>query len=158
MAFMNAIMKPKGYIGLGAGTRLTTAPFKCDEGQHQGAIESSWLFSLGVNEAFQRHNQRLAEHGGGMIAIMDDNYTIGPPKIIFNSMRRLREDLEKVGLELQPSKSKCYIAEEYRNEEWERLRGDIPNEEIIDDEGNTHYTAYQCAIYRWDPKKISRPT
>jgi len=31
------------------------APFKFDEGQHQGAIESSWLFSLGVYEAFQRH-------------------------------------------------------------------------------------------------------
>ena len=35
MACMNAIMKPKGYIGLGSGTRLTTSPFKCYKGQHQ---------------------------------------------------------------------------------------------------------------------------
>ncbi len=52
------------------------------------------------------------------MAIMDDNYTIGPPSIIFESSRILKEDLAMVGLELQPSKSKCFIAEEYRNDEW----------------------------------------
>jgi hypothetical protein len=29
LAFMYAIMKPTAYIGLGAGTQMTTAPFKC---------------------------------------------------------------------------------------------------------------------------------
>ena len=109
LAFMYALMKPTAYIGLGAGTRMTTAPFKCSEGQHQGAIESSWLFSLAVNDAFQRHNARLAEHGGAMMAIMDDNYTIGNKEIIFNLMKLLKDDLAIVGLELQPNKSKCYI-------------------------------------------------
>ena len=80
------------------------------------------------------------------MAIMDDNYTIGPPNTIFESHRMLMEDLEKVGLELQPSKSKCYIAEKYRNEEWERLRGDIPNEEIVDKDGDTHYGISICNI------------
>ena len=70
LAFMNAFMKPTAYIGLRAGTRLTTATFKCDKRQHQGVIESSWLVYLAVNEAFQQHNQRLAEHGGGMMVIM----------------------------------------------------------------------------------------
>ena len=46
LSFMYALMKPTAYIGLGAGTRMTTAPFKCSEGQHQGAIESGWLFVL----------------------------------------------------------------------------------------------------------------
>ena len=146
LAFMHAIMKPNAYIGLGAGTRMTTAPFKCCEGQHQGAIESSWLFSLAVNDAFQRHNERLAEHGGAMMAIMDDNYTIGNPEHIFESMQLLKEDLAKVGLELQPSKSKCYISEENRNEEWDRLRGDTPNETMVDDEGITHYGLSICNI------------
>jgi len=44
LSFMYALMKPTAYIGLGAGTRMTTAPFKCSEGQHQGSIESGWLF------------------------------------------------------------------------------------------------------------------
>ena len=80
------------------------------------------------------------------MVIMDDNYTIWPPNTIFESNRMLREDLEKVGLELQPSKSKCYIAEDYRNKEWERLWGDIPNKEIVDEEGDIHYGISICNI------------
>ena len=146
LAIMYALMKPTAYIGLGAGTRMTTAPFKCCEGQHQGAIESSWLFCLAVNDAFQRHNARLAEHGGAMMAIMDDNYTIGNQEVIFDSIKLLKEDLAIVGLELQPNKSKCYISEENRNEEWERLRGDTPNEVVVDEDGTTHYGLLICNI------------
>ena len=41
LVFMHALMEPTAYIGLGAGKKLTTAPFDYAEGQQQGAIESS---------------------------------------------------------------------------------------------------------------------
>ena len=49
---------------MGKGTSLTTAPFKTPEGTHQGAVESSWWFCIGVNKAFKRANRDIAEHGG----------------------------------------------------------------------------------------------
>ena len=39
--------------------------------------------------------------------------------------KQLKEDLKEVGLELQPKKSKCHIDKDFRNEEWDRMRGDI---------------------------------
>ena len=38
----------------------------------------------------------------------------------------LAEDLKKVGLELQPEKSKCHIDVAHRNYECDLLRGNIP--------------------------------
>jgi hypothetical protein len=81
-----------------------------------------------------------------MMAIMDDNYTIGNKEIIFDSMKLLKDDLAIVGLELQPNKSKCYISDEYRNDEWERLRGDTANEVVNNDDGITHYGLSICNI------------
>jgi len=39
--------------------------------------------------------------------------------------RQLKEDLKEAGLELQPKKSKCHIHEDFKDEEWDRLRGEI---------------------------------
>ena len=70
------------------------------------------------------------------MAIIDDNYTMGPPQHIFTAHQTFGNDIKEVGLELQPAKSQCYIAEEYRNEEWDRLRGDIPNGVLTNSDGN----------------------
>ena len=61
------------------------------------------------------------------MAIIDNNYLLGPPNRIFPIKDALASDLAEVGLELQPRKSKCYIADEYRDAEWDRLRGEVPN-------------------------------
>ena len=42
VVFMHALLDPHAYVGMGKGTKLTTAPFKMSEGTHHGAIESSW--------------------------------------------------------------------------------------------------------------------
>ena len=49
-------------------------------------------------------------------------------------------DLLNVGLELQPSKSKCYITEPLRDTEWDALQGNIPNGMLktSDSEAVTH--------------------
>ena len=41
--------------------------------------------------------------------------------------RGMTENLKEVGLKLQPSKSKCHIAAVHRDDEWDRMRGNIPN-------------------------------
>ena len=79
VVFMQTLLEPHAYVGMGKGTSLTTAPFKMSEGTHQGAVESGWYFCMGVNKPFKRANRDIAEHGGGMTAIMDDNYLQGPP-------------------------------------------------------------------------------
>ena len=40
-------------------------------------LETSFLFGLAVNKAFKNFHQRLQEVGGGLTAIVDDNYAIG---------------------------------------------------------------------------------
>ena len=92
---------------MGEWTELITAPFRVAEGTHQGAVESGWLFSLAVNSAFKRCNRRVAEHGGGLVAIIDDNYITGPPAQAFEANKHLMADLKETGLELQPKKPKC---------------------------------------------------
>ena len=79
LAFKHALLAPEAYIGMGNGTALVTAPFRCCEGTQQGAVESGWDFSLLCNKAFQRLNNRLKADGGGATAIIDDNYLVGPP-------------------------------------------------------------------------------
>ena len=44
VVFMQALLEPSGYVAMGNGTRLIDAPFSCDEGGHQGAVETSFLF------------------------------------------------------------------------------------------------------------------
>ena len=83
VAFMQAILNLKGYIGMGYGAKLTKAPFNCKEGVHQGVVESGWLFSLACNTAFQTLNKTLKEAGEGAMGIINDNYILGPPAVIF---------------------------------------------------------------------------
>ena len=130
------MLSPEAYVGMGSGTQLAQAPFKCEEGVHQGAIESGWFFSLACNKAFQKLNTRLAAVGGGVMAIINDNYTMGLPEHIFPASRAFASDLAEVGLELQPAKSKCYIKEEFRNAAWDVARGDIPDGVLKDVNGD----------------------
>ena len=48
VVFIQTILEPKGYIGMGHGTELTEAPFRCEEGVHQGAVESGWCVTAGL--------------------------------------------------------------------------------------------------------------
>ena len=41
VAFMQTILEPSAYVGMGKGTELVTAPFKMEEGVQQGAVESA---------------------------------------------------------------------------------------------------------------------
>ena len=40
LAFTHALLEPAAYVGMGGGCGMITAPFKCEEGVHQGAVES----------------------------------------------------------------------------------------------------------------------
>ena len=83
--FKQTLLEPSAYVGMGKGTDLVTAPFQMEEGFQQGAVESGWLFLLGVNPAFQRCNRLLAEHGGALTVIINDNYISGPPTQTFEA-------------------------------------------------------------------------
>lgn len=116
VVFMQTLLLPLAYVGIGKGTALMTAPFQVSEGVHQGTVESGWIFSLGVKKPFQRCNRTLTEQGGGMTAIINDNYTVGPPEIAFAANRTLAEELKEVGLKMKNSKSKCHIGLAFRHD------------------------------------------
>lgn len=82
---------------MGNGTLLITAPFACAEGAHQGATKSGWFFSIACDKAFQNANRRLAEHGGGSMPIINDNYLMGPPQHIFPAIEALKTAIAEVG-------------------------------------------------------------
>ena len=114
-------MLPEAYIGMGNGARLVTAPFRCVEGGHPGAIKSEWFISIAVDNAFQEQHITLADCEGRVTAIIDDNYIMGPEEHIFAASQPFTEDLPKSGLELQPAKLQCYIAEPFMDAEWDAL-------------------------------------
>ena len=58
-------------------------------------------------------NRTLGEAGDGVVAIINNNYPMGPPNILFEANNKFEEDLKEVGLELQLKKSACYINEEF---------------------------------------------
>ena len=120
------MLEPLGYMAMGNGTNIVSAPFRCEEGGHQGAVETGFLFSLAIHIALKKFNDSLASVGGGVTAIMDDTYAMGPPRELFAANAQFAIDLAEVGLESQPAKAKCYIEETHRNTEWHALRGDIP--------------------------------
>jgi len=126
-----------------------------DEGVHQGAIESSWFFSLGCNAAFQNHRGALAPNGGGVAAIIDDNYGVGHPADIFPAHAAFAADLAQVGLELQSAKSKCYIREGLRDANWDALRGDIPNGIITSPQTAWFLMVSLFAMYLLVPQSLS---
>ena len=77
----------------------------------------------------------LAEHGGGVVAIVDNNYQMGPPAAIFLANRSLDRDLREVRLQLNQEKSKCYIECTHRGDRWDELWGEIPNGTLSDASG-----------------------
>ena len=85
---------------------------------HQGDIKSECFFSIRYNKVFQNLHGRIAVYGGGT-AIVDDTCIMGPPEKIFIINKMFAEDLDDAGLQLQLAKSQYYIAEDFRNEEWE---------------------------------------
>ena len=84
---------------------------------HQGAVESGWFFSLGYNKAFQLLQTKLQDCGGRVTAIIDENYTLGPPEVILAAHQQFDVNITEVGLQLQPTKSQCYIDEDFRTAE-----------------------------------------
>jgi hypothetical protein len=132
---------------MGSGLHLTNAPFRIDEGVQQGAVESSWFFAkIACNKAFQNLNNRLDPFGGGVMAIIDDNYIICPKEKIFEACKGFAADLTNPGLKFQPGKLACYIAEEFCNTEWDSLRGDIPNGLITDAHGYVTFRLVVCNV------------
>ena len=124
---------------------MTDAGFKVEEGVHQGAVPSGYLYTLGQNRAMQNHCERVEAEGGGVTVILDDN-TTAPREVIFTLAKQLAEDLALVGLELQPAKSKAFITEHLRDERWDELPGDVCNGTIEDEEGITHFGISACNI------------
>ena len=51
-------------------------------------------------------NTTLAD-GGGVMAIVDDNYAMGHPEHIFRAHQTFGNDLTNVGLQLQLAKLQC---------------------------------------------------
>ncbi|KAL7526851.1 hypothetical protein ACHAWF_001937, partial [Thalassiosira exigua] len=126
LAFQHALLAPEAYVGMGSGTGLVTAPFACDEGAHQGAVESGWNFALAVNKAFQRFIRTLEVVDGGVVAIIDDNHALGLPRALFATNQVFVQDLAEVGLEAQPAKVQCWIRDEDQTASWHQHRGAIP--------------------------------
>ena len=72
---------------------------------------------------------------------------MGPPDILFEANNKFKEDLKEVGLELQLKKSACYIDEKFRNEEWHRRRGSLPEGKLDKDDPNcTDFGIEVCNI------------
>ena len=94
LAFSHDLMLPEAYVGMGSGTRLVKAPFRCAEGMHQGAVESRWHYSHRYNKAFQKLRSTLKDCDGGVMAIIDDNYTMGPPQHIFTAHQTFGNDIK----------------------------------------------------------------
>jgi hypothetical protein len=131
LMFSHALLCHSSYIGMGSGLHLINTPFRIDEGVQQGAIEHSWFF---------------ASFGGGVMAIINYNYIIGPKKEILEACKGFAADLTDVGLEFQPEKLAYYIAEEFRTTEWDSLRGGIPNRLITDAHGNVTFGLAVCNV------------
>ncbi len=102
LMFSHAFLCHSSYVGMGSGLRLTNAPYRIDEGVQQGAVESSWFFAFACNKAFQNLNNKLAPFGGGVMAIIIENYIISPKEEIFEACKRFAADLTDVGLKFQP--------------------------------------------------------
>ena len=57
------------------------------------------------------------------------------------------EPSEKFCLEMKPTKSTCFVNEEYRGAEWEELQCDIPNSNItIDDVALNTLASFTCKV------------
>ena len=84
---------PISYVGLGGGPAMIRAPFNCEEGEQQGAVESMPLFTFSTDNSNNATNAELRAHGGALVAGADDTYLIGPPEVVFQCMRNHKERL-----------------------------------------------------------------
>ena len=99
VAYIHTTMKIEGYVGMGSGVNLITAPFRLAEGVPQGGPLSGHLFSVGTIQPFRKLNAALEADGGGLSAIIDDTSAIGAPQTAFPAMRQLAIDVkEECGL------------------------------------------------------------
>ena len=118
----------------------------------QGSIEGGWFFALAANAPFQKLNDTLVAVGGATTAIIDDNYAMGPPSVIFLANEQLKTNLAIIGLELQPAKSCCYIDAAHRDLEWHRLWGDRRGCSMMVQRWSwsvsNHFMECRCAICR----------
>jgi hypothetical protein len=143
--FSHALLCHSSYAGMGSATHLTNAPFRIDDGVQQGAVESSWFFEIVSNKAFQKLHNWLKPFGGRVMAIIDDNYIIGPYEEIFQAYKGFVVDLTKVGLKFQPGFA-CYTAKEFCTAEWDSLWGGIPNGSITDAYGDEVFGLAVCNV------------
>ena len=128
-------MAPESYVGLGGGTQMRTAPFRSAEGEQQGAHKSAPSFCIGVHSANMVTNTELRASLGFLIAGIDDTNLYGPPAEVFASIPRHQERLRHLGLQLNLSKSKCYIHPDHRPPDFDTLRGTIPEGCITNENG-----------------------
>eukprot|EP00957_Ditylum_brightwellii_P174039 13250771-Ditylum_brightwellii.AAC.1 len=89
-----------GYneIKQNSGAHITIAPFTCDEGFQQGAVEASFLFCAGTNKVNQASHQDLISTRGGLKVGIDDTYLLGQPNVVVPSVPFHMERLCEVGL------------------------------------------------------------
>mgnify|MGYP001307855544 FL=1 len=137
----------KSPILLGSGPSATVADFFSEEGQQQGAVQAGINFNLAIDRPNKITQEKLGEDGC-ILGVCDDTTIIGRPEVVFPLIKEHKEELAKIGLELNISKTKCYIHGEYRNEEYHRLREEAGiNEGVMgDDNGNELYGLKICSI------------
>ena len=75
---------------------MIKSPFNCEEGEHQGAVETMPLFTFSIDEANSITNNELREHGGALVSGADDTYLIGPPTVVFDRMLAHRDRLSRI--------------------------------------------------------------
>jgi hypothetical protein len=136
----------KSPILLGSGPSATVADFFSEEGQQQGAVQAGINFNLAIDTPNKITQEKLED--GCILGVCDDTTIIGRPEVVFPIIGEHKEELAKIGLELNINKTKCYIHEDYRNEEYHRLRIEAGiNEGVMeDDNGNKLYGMKICSI------------
>jgi hypothetical protein len=157
LVFTHLVLNPRSYITMGSSTDMSDAGFRVKEGVQQGAVPSSWLYSLGQNSAMQNLRTRTEAVGGGVTIVLDNNTTIVPKVDIFTFSKQLAKDLATVGLNLKPHKSKCYIDKHHRDVRWNKLRR-IINNGTIEDETETYTMVSPPATSTLDQKPSSKHT
>ena len=70
-------------MGFGYGPGMVKAPFRREEGEKQGDMESMANFCLGINKVNKMTLASLKEKGGWLLASANDTYILGPPSVAF---------------------------------------------------------------------------
>ena len=140
--FHHAILSPESYLGLGRGQNVIDSQRRSSEG-FQDSVEGSIDFDYTAYIAgCQQTNAELEAHPtyGALRAGRDDMYIYGPPEEAFAAFYCLKDRLARINLEIQPSKSICYIHPRFRYNAFEEMReaSTIPFGEITDSVGNRY--------------------